>query len=134
MTKSSNLYVGMDVHKDSIDIALADGEGQEERHFGSIGGDLTTLDQALRRLQATGMRLHFVYEASPCGYPPKLAVSALVNSRKGVPSRLLRKKLPDIASRYWKGVLWSPSYFASSCGGAPISLIRQHIEHQQTPH
>jgi len=65
-------------------------------------------------------------------YPPKLAVSALVNRLKGVSSRLLRKERPEIASRYWKGVLWSPSSFASSCGGAPISIIRQHIEQQQT--
>jgi putative transposase len=67
-------------------------------------------------------------------YPPKLAVSALVNSLKGVSSRLLRQERPDIRDRYWKGVLWSPSYFASSCGGAPISIIRQYIEQQQTPH
>lgn len=67
-------------------------------------------------------------------YPPKVAVSALVNSLKGVSSRLLRKERPDIRDRYWKGVLWSPSYFASSCGGAPISIIRQYIEQQQTPH
>jgi len=39
-----------------------------------------------------------------------------------------------IEKRYWKGVLWSPSYFASSCGGAPISIVRQYIEQQQTPH
>jgi putative transposase len=49
-------------------------------------------------------------------YPPKVAVSNLVNSLKGVSSRLLRKERPDIQKRYWKGVLWSPSYFASSCG------------------
>ncbi|WP_200874391.1 transposase, partial [Ferrovum myxofaciens] len=35
--------------------------------------------------------------------------------------------------RYWKNVLWSPSYFASSCGGAPIGIIKQYIEQQQTP-
>ncbi|NLJ63274.1 MAG: IS200/IS605 family transposase, partial [Alcaligenaceae bacterium] len=51
-------------------------------------------------------------------YPPKVAVSNIVNSLKGVSSRLLRKERPDIQKRYWKGVLWSPSYFASSCGGA----------------
>lgn len=67
-------------------------------------------------------------------YPPKLAVSALVNSLKGVSSRLLRTERPDIRDRHWKGVLWSPSYFASSCGGAPISIIRQYIDQQQTPH
>lgn len=66
-------------------------------------------------------------------YPPKVAISSLVNSLKGVSSRLLRKERPDIASRYWKGALWSPSYFASSCGGAPISIVRQYIEQQRTP-
>lgn len=66
-------------------------------------------------------------------YPPKVAVSALVNSLKGVSSRLLRQERPDLQRRYWQGVLWSPSYFASSCGGAPIAIVRQYIEQQQTP-
>ena len=66
-------------------------------------------------------------------YPPKVPVSALVNSLKGVSSRLLRQRRPDIRKRYWKGVLWSPSYFAASCGGAPIAIIRQYIEQQKTP-
>ncbi len=66
-------------------------------------------------------------------YPPKVAVSALVNSLKGVSSRRLRQNHPTLAKRYWKGVLWSPSYFAASCGGAPISIIRQYIEQQRTP-
>ena len=67
-------------------------------------------------------------------YPPKVPVSALVNSLKGASSRVLRKERPDIAKHfYYKGMLWSPSYFASSCGGAPISIIRQYIEQQATP-
>jgi len=67
-------------------------------------------------------------------YPPKVPVSALVNSLKGASSRVLRKERPDIAKRYYhKGVLWSPSYFAASCGGAPIGIVRQYIEQQQTP-
>lgn len=66
-------------------------------------------------------------------YPPKRAVSSLVNSLKGVSSRLLRRDRPDIAERYYnKGVLWTPSYFTGSCGGAPISIIWQYIEQQQT--
>ena len=67
-------------------------------------------------------------------YPPKVAVSALVNSLKGVSSRMIRKKnYPEIKKKLWGGALWSPSYFAGSCGGAPISLIRQYIEQQRTP-
>ena len=66
-------------------------------------------------------------------YPPKVSVSALVNSLKGASSRRLRSERPDIAARYWKGTLWSPSYFAASCGGAPIAIVRQYIESQRTP-
>lgn len=66
-------------------------------------------------------------------YPPKVALSALVNSLKGASSRVLRNRYPEIANRYYKNVLWSPSYFAASCGGAPISVIRQYVEQQQTP-
>ena len=67
-------------------------------------------------------------------YPPKVAVSALVNSLKGVSSRMIRKKnYPEIKKKLWGGALWSPSYFAGSCGGAPIAIIRQYIEQQRTP-
>jgi putative transposase len=66
-------------------------------------------------------------------YQPTMALSPLVNSLKGVSSRLLRQRRPDIARRYWKGVLWSPSYFAVSCGGAPLSVVRQYVEQQRTP-
>ncbi|SDY49706.1 putative transposase [Acinetobacter kyonggiensis] len=67
-------------------------------------------------------------------YPPKVAVSNLVNSLKGVSSRHLRKDFPEIKNKLWGGSLWSPSYFASSCGGVPLEIIKQYIEQQQTPH
>ena len=68
-------------------------------------------------------------------YPPKVAVSKLVNSLKGASSLLIRKKgYPSIKKKLWGKALWSPSYFASSCGGAPISIIRAYIEQQRTPH
>ena len=66
-------------------------------------------------------------------YPPKHSVSALVNSLKGVSSRMLRLERPDIQRRYWKGALWSPSYFSASCGGTPISILREYIENQNVP-
>jgi len=67
-------------------------------------------------------------------YPPKVAISKLANSLKGVSSRLIRKKnYHSIRKKLWDGSLWSPSYFSGSCGGEPISIIRQYIEAQQTP-
>ena len=66
-------------------------------------------------------------------YPPKVSISKLVNSLKGVSSRLIRKQHPELKKSYWKGGLWSPSYFASSCGGAPLSIIEQYIEQQTRP-
>ena len=67
-------------------------------------------------------------------YPPKVSISKLVNSLKGVSSRHLRKEFPEIKNKLWGGSLWSPSYFASSCGGAPLEIIKQYIEQQQSPH
>ncbi|NDA63841.1 MAG: IS200/IS605 family transposase [Chitinophagia bacterium] len=67
-------------------------------------------------------------------YPPKVCVSKLVNSLKGVSSRLIRKiGYPTIQQALWENNLWSPSYFAGSCGGAPLEIIRQYIEQQDSP-
>lgn len=67
-------------------------------------------------------------------YPPKVSVAKLVNSLKGVSSRLIRKKnYSSITKHLWDGALWSPSYFSGSCGGAPISIVRQYIEQQNSP-
>jgi putative transposase len=64
-------------------------------------------------------------------YPPTVQLTKLVNSLKGVSSRRLRELRPEIAGRYYKGVLWSPSYFAASCGGAPLDIIKQYVENQR---
>lgn len=66
-------------------------------------------------------------------YPPKVSIAKLVNSLKGVSSRRLRQKWPQLEERYYKGVLWSPSYFAGSCGGAPIDILKKYIRHQNEP-
>lgn len=65
-------------------------------------------------------------------YPPTVQLSRLVNSLKGVSSRMLRKKnYPEVADKLWGGHLWSPSYFAASCGGAPLEIVKQYIENQR---
>ncbi|WP_261570710.1 IS200/IS605 family transposase [Frankia gtarii] len=67
-------------------------------------------------------------------FPPKVALSKLVNSLKGVSSRRMRQEFPDLVRHYWRANrLWSGSYFAGSVGGAPISVLRQYIEQQSRP-
>jgi putative transposase len=67
-------------------------------------------------------------------YPPKVAIARLVNSLKGVSSRILRRDRPDLAKlRVMRTALWSPSYFCGSCGGAPLTVIKRYIENQRTP-
>jgi transposase len=56
----------MDVHKESIDVALAD--AKEARHYGRVGGDAHTVDRLIRKLHSTHRRLTVVYEAGPCGF------------------------------------------------------------------
>ncbi|MGY4966298.1 IS200/IS605 family transposase [Streptomyces sp. 900105245] len=67
-------------------------------------------------------------------FPPKVTLSKLVNSLKGVSSRRLRQEHPELVRHYWRAQrLWSGSYFASSVGGAPLSIVKQYIEQQNRP-
>ncbi|MGE3403889.1 MAG: IS110 family transposase [Vicinamibacterales bacterium] len=69
MAKSTPLYVGLDVHKDSIAVAHAAGGRADPPVFvGAIGGRQADLDQLLRRLQGKAASLQFAYEAGPSGY------------------------------------------------------------------
>ena len=62
-------FIGMDVHKKTITIAIADeGRQKQPRVYGSITNDLDALDKFCRKMVSTANQLHFVYEAGPCGY------------------------------------------------------------------
>src|SRR6266851_5697475 len=64
-----SMFVGLDVHKETIDVSIAEGARHGEvRHYGVIASDLEPLDKVVRALRAPDRRLHFVYEAGPCGF------------------------------------------------------------------
>ncbi|WSN70736.1 IS200/IS605 family transposase [Streptomyces sp. NBC_01361] len=67
-------------------------------------------------------------------YPPKVQLSKLVNSLKGLSSRRLRQEYSTQVRRHLSGGhFWSGSYFTGSCDGAPLTAVRQYIENQQRP-
>jgi transposase len=66
---SKTLYVGLDVHKDTIAVAYApEDRGAEVVSLGMIGTRQSDIDKLIRKLQSKGAALIFVYEAGPCGY------------------------------------------------------------------
>ncbi|MFM0327927.1 IS110 family transposase, partial [Caballeronia glebae] len=67
MENDSTVYVGLDVHKDSIAVAYALGMGEVEQ-LGRIGTTKTDIDRLCKRLQSKGRQVRVVYEAGPCGY------------------------------------------------------------------
>ena len=98
-----------------------------EEIFKSVCSDF---EAELVEFEGEGDHVHLLIN-----YPPKVALSKLVGSLKGVSSRFIREaNYPEIRKKLWGNALWSPSYFAGSCGGAPLEIIKQYIEQQERPH
>ena len=93
------------------------------------------LDLSAKRLNLTLVELnhdkdhvHLVVE-----YPPKVNISELVNARKGNSSFGARRDCKDELRKKLRGsAFWSPSFFAASCGGAPIETLKLYVQSQQT--
>ncbi len=65
----NSAFVGMDVHKDTIAVAVADGaRGGEVRFWGSVPNETTSINRLVKKISAKFPEPHFVYEAGPCGY------------------------------------------------------------------
>ena len=85
-------------------------------------------ESSLVKFDGEGDHVHLLVN-----YPPNVSLSKLVNSLKGISSRIIRREFSkDVNRILWKVVLWSPSYFAGSCGGAPLDIVKNYIKSQET--
>lgn len=85
----------------------------------------TDLGTHLVKMNGEDDHVHMLVEC-----PPKVAVSALVNPLKGVPSRLPRK---HHRARTHRDHPWSPSHSAAPFGGTPLQNTRQYVDQQGRP-
>ena len=66
---NSTIFVGLDVHKKTVSVAVAEsGRGGEVRHLGTFENRVDVLRKTIERLARGERRLNFCYEAGPCGY------------------------------------------------------------------
>jgi REP-associated tyrosine transposase len=95
----------------------------------TVRGVCAELDVELVEFNGEADRVHLLV-----AYPPTLAISALVQPLKGRTAHAVRREFTGVCVRArMRGHLWSPSYFAVSCGGAPLSIIKQYIDGQARP-
>src|SRR6202008_4405 len=89
-------YVGSDVHKAGIVVAVTEGGLRGEvREYGRIANTAAALDRLVRKLGGEGVRLRFCYEAGPCGYGIQRHLSARGHECVVVVPSLIPKRAGD---------------------------------------
>ena len=118
VTGNRSMFVGLDVHRETIDVSIAEGERQGEvRHYGVIASDLEPLDKVVRALRAPDRRLHFAYEAGPCG-------CGIYRQNDRPRRRLRRRQFVDESEAQWgSGEHRSPRQPDARAGKVPTEGV-----------
>jgi transposase len=93
--KEFNKYIGLDGHKETIAVSVAEAQGGEVRYFGEIGNTPGAIDKLVKQLRKGGVALSFCYEAGPCGYGIHRQLTDLGWDCQVVAPSLIPKKTGD---------------------------------------
>jgi transposase len=93
--KEFSKYVGLDVHKETIAVSVAEAHGGEVRYLGEIGNTAEAIEKLVRQLRKGDASLSFCYEAGPCGYGLHRQLSDLGWDCQVVAPSLIPKKAGD---------------------------------------
>jgi hypothetical protein len=89
------LYVGLDIHENTIDAAMADGRYKSQvRSYGKINNTPDALDKLLRKLQSGKSEPSVVYEAGPCGYHLPFSIFNVARHARSCLSSVFTRQLP----------------------------------------
>ena len=99
--------------------------GDVEKRLKTIIADVCQKrDAELIELETMPDHVHLLVEVDP-----QYGIHRLIKEIKGLSSRLLRSEFKHLTTRM--PTLWTNSYFVSTVGGAPLSVIKQYIENQK---
>ena len=91
----NTIFVGLDVHKDTIAVAIAKAGREGAESLGIISNDSTSIIKLVRRLEKKGRKLAFCYEAGPCGYGLYRLIKGMGHDCEVVASSLVPQKPGD---------------------------------------
>lgn len=100
--------------------------GEVEQRLKSIAREVALeMDVEIIEMETDRDHIHLLVSVDP-----QWGIAHFVKTLKGRSSRLLRAEFPSLRTRL--PTLWSNSYFVSTVGGAPLAVVKQYIENQQT--
>ena len=117
-------FVGLDVHKETIAVSVADPDGGEVRYLGEIPNTQDAVVKLVRRLRKEGARLSFCYEAGPCGYGLHRQLRDLGQDCQVVAPSLIPRKPGDRVKTDRRDSLKQGSSPTNrlSCGNQPANI------------
>ena len=93
--KEFSKFVGLDVHKETIAVSVAEANGGEVRYLGDIANTPEAVDKLVKQQRKGGANLSFCYEAGPCGYGIHRQLTDLGWDCQVVAPSLIPKKAGD---------------------------------------